>query len=185
MTGQICIFRDVTIERQLEAQIVQNANTDFLTGLYNRRYLYEYVQEHCIGKKLSLLSVDLDHFKNVNDTYGHHTGDEALMITSRLLQECFPNDLVVRMGGDEFLILRVGSCSVQELEQDAQTLLDKLYRTYAAAENLRMLSASVGITQSHDSQGDIDMLFRQSDIALYQAKENGRGRYWVYDKGEG
>ena len=107
------------------------------------------------------------------------------MITSRLLQECFPNDLVVRMGGDEFLILRVGSCSVQELEQDAQTLLDKLYRTYAAAENLRMLSASVGITQSHDSQGDIDMLFRQSDIALYQAKENGRGRYWVYDKGEG
>ncbi|MDE5803362.1 MAG: diguanylate cyclase [Lachnospiraceae bacterium] len=185
VTGQICIFRDVTIERQLEAQIVQNANTDFLTGLYNRRYLYEYVQEHCIGKKLSLLSVDLDHFKDVNDTYGHHTGDEALMITSRLLQECFPNDLVVRMGGDEFLILRIGSCSIQELEQDAQTLLDKLYSTYAASENLRMLSASVGITQSHDSQGDIDMLLRQSDIALYQAKENGRGRYWVYDKGEG
>lgn len=185
VTGQICIFRDVTIERQLEAKIVQNANTDFLTGLYNRRYLYEYIQAHCTGKRLSLLSVDLDHFKDVNDTYGHQIGDEALVITSRLLQECFPDDLVVRMGGDEFLILRVGNCSIQELEQNAQIMLDKLCSTYAAAENLRILSASVGITQSHDSQEDIDVLLQQSDIALYQAKQNGRGRYWVYDKGEG
>lgn len=185
VTGQICIFRDVTIERQLEAKIVQNANTDFLTGLYNRRYLYEYVQEHCTGKRLSLLSVDLDHFKDVNDTYGHQIGDEALVITARLLHECFPDDLVVRMGGDEFLILRIGNCSIQELEQNAQIMLEKLCSTYAAAENLRILSASVGITQSHDSQEDIDVLLQQSDIALYQAKQNGRGCCWVYDKGEG
>ena len=183
VTGHICIFRDVTIERQLEAKIVQNANTDFLTGLYNRRYFYEYVKEHCTGKRLSLLSVDLDRFKDINDTYGHQTGDGALMITSRLLQECFPNDLVVRMGGDEFLILRVGNCSVQELEQSAQMMLDKLCSTYAATENLHILSASVGITQSHDSNEDIDILLQQSDIALYQAKQNGRGRYWLYDKG--
>ena len=62
-------------------------------------------------------------------------------------------------------------------------MLDKLCSTYAATENLHILSASVGITQSHDSNEDIDILLQQSDIALYQAKQNGRGRYWLYDKG--
>lgn len=180
VVGQVCIFRDVTVERQLEAKIIQSANTDFLTGLYNRRSLYQHLRQHCQGQNINLFYVDLDHFKSVNDLYGHKVGDEALVLTAQLLRESFPQDFVARMGGDEFLIVKVGDVAIEELEREARALLQRLRDAYAARPDLSRLSASIGITRSEDAAWDTEDLIRHSDAALYRAKGSGRDRFCVY-----
>lgn len=180
--GKICIYRDVTLERQLEEQILRNSNTDFMTGLYNRRSLYQYLHNNSSGKKVSLLYVDLDYFKRVNDTYGHKVGDEALILTAKLLRESFKNDFIARIGGDEFLVVKLGHCEREELERGAQDLIERMKENFGAIEPLSILSASVGIVQSEDFNVDIDLLIQQSDTALYKAKEMGRSRFCVYDR---
>lgn len=98
----LCIYRDMTEEYLLEQQLSNNSNTDYLTGLYNRRYFYEYYTDLRKYQQVSILYVDLDHFKAVNDTYGHQVGDEALRISAEVLKKMFPNDLIARLGGDDF-----------------------------------------------------------------------------------
>lgn len=181
VVGKLSIFRDVTMERQLEEQILRNSNTDFLTGLYNRRSLYQFVHNNRNGKVVSLLYVDLDHFKHVNDTYGHKVGDEALILAANVLKECFENEFIARIGGDEFLIVRIGEYDLEKLQLNAQRFLDRLHEAFRTTEHMGILSASIGIVQSKDPQADIDLLIQQSDWALYKAKENGRARYWVYE----
>lgn len=180
--GKLCIYRDVTMERELEARILLNSNTDFMTGLYNRRCLYQYVYNNCRDQTVSMLYVDLDRFKAVNDTYGHKVGDEALILTAKLLRECFPEDFVARIGGDEFLIVKCGYQDISALEQAARLLLERLRASYAATEHLSELSASIGIAQNTAQEFDIDLLIQQSDTALYQAKQSGRARYCVFQK---
>ncbi|MCM1382621.1 MAG: diguanylate cyclase, partial [Muribaculaceae bacterium] len=103
--GSLNIFRDVTLERAYENQTLQNANTDFMTGLNNRRSLFSYLETVKSEPQLSLITIDLDNFKAVNDTYGHQIGDEALTETSAILKKCFPDDFIARLGGDEFLVV--------------------------------------------------------------------------------
>ena len=180
VTGKICIFRDVTLERKLEAQIIQNSNVDFMTKLYNRRYLDKYISKIDIGSNLSLLSIDLDHFKEVNDTYGHKMGDKALIMTSNILNECFAKDLVVRMGGDEFLVVKTGTYTIEQLSKEAQSLLDTLTTHFQEKIEFNKVSASVGIAQGILDENGIDTLLQQSDAALYKAKEQGRACYYIY-----
>ena len=101
-TGQMRIYRDVTEARRLEERAVMNARTDYLTGLYNRRYFYEYLEERDRAEPLSLVTLDLDDFKDINDQYGHAVGDEALLKVGTLLRKTFPEGLAIRWGGDEF-----------------------------------------------------------------------------------
>lgn len=180
VVGQVCIFRDVTLVRQMEAQISQHANTDFMTGLNNRRALYLHLHQNCMGKPIGLFYLDLDHFKSINDIYGHDAGDEALILTARLLEENCPNDFIARMGGDEFLIVKRGSIPMEELERQAQDLLQHLRAAYQARPNFAKLSASVGIARCESLSGDVEDLIRHSDTALYQAKEGGRAQYRVF-----
>lgn len=180
VVGKLSIFRDVTMERQLEEQILRNSNTDFLTGLYNRRSLYQYLHNNRNGRLLNLLYVDLDYFKHVNDTYGHKVGDDALILTAKVLRECFKNEFIARIGGDEFLIVQLGEAQREALESKAQQLLDQLSDVFGSTENMDSLSASIGIVQNGAQDKDIDLLIQQSDAALYQAKESGRGRYCIY-----
>lgn len=178
--GRLCIYRDITKERELENQIIRSSNTDFLTDLNNRRYFYQYIRENRGNRSLSLLYADLDHFKKVNDTYGHKAGDAALIVTARLLQECFPSDFIARIGGDEFLVAKLGDCRREELEQQASHLLERMQQAFSSSEYLTFLSASVGIACTDDPAMDIDELLRQSDTALYEAKVKGRSRYCFY-----
>ena len=143
VVGKLSIFRDVTMERQLEEQILRNSNTDFLTGLYNRRSLYQYLHNNRNGRLLNLLYVDLDYFKHVNDTYGHKVGDDALILTAKVLRECFKNEFIARIGGDEFLIVQLGEAQREALESKAQQLLDQLSAAFGSTENMDTLSASV------------------------------------------
>lgn len=181
VVGQVCMFRDVTVERQMEAQIIENANTDFMTGLNNRRSLYVHLRDHCQGQKISLFYLDLDHFKSINDLYGHNVGDEALILTAQILKEQCAKDFVARMGGDEFLIVKMGEDSMEDLEKEAQALLQRLLDAYHARPNLSALSASIGIAHSEDAN-DFERLIRQSDAALYRAKEDGRARCRAYEQ---
>lgn len=183
VVGKLCIFRDVTVERNLEKQILHSSNTDFLTGLYNRRYFYQYINHNRGDRAVSLLYIDLDWFKAVNDTYGHKVGDAVLTGTARMLVESFPDDFVARLGGDEFLVARLGECSMEQLEKEAGEFLDKLNARFQASREMQSLSASIGIAQGKDGDMDIDLLIQHSDQALYQAKKEGRSRYCVYREG--
>lgn len=177
VVGKLCIFRDVTVERSLEKQILHSSNTDFLTGLYNRRCFYKYINNNREDRTVSLLYIDLDSFKAINDSYGHKVGDAVLIHTARILSESFREDFVARFGGDEFLVVRLGDCPICQLEQEADNFLKEIRNEFRAAGQVLTLSASVGIAQTSDAGMDIDLLLQRSDQALYRAKKGGRNRY--------
>jgi diguanylate cyclase (GGDEF)-like protein len=180
--GSIRFIRDVTIQHNFEQQNIRYANTDFLTGLNNRRSLFDYLTGLGENSKISMIMMDLDHFKSVNDTYGHAAGDEALKITSQTLSECFSDGFIARLGGDEFLAALIGEHDLQEIEQRTQNLLDTLLANYATKEEFHALSASAGIVQECLPVCDIksiENMIKRSDNALYTAKESGRARYCV------
>jgi diguanylate cyclase (GGDEF)-like protein/PAS domain S-box-containing protein len=180
--GNIQLIRDVTIQYNFEQQNLKYANTDFLTGLNNRRSLFDYLNGLGKNSKISLITIDLDKFKSVNDTYGHAAGDEALELTSRVLEACFPDGFIARLGGDEFLVALVGEYDLQQVEQRTQQLLDTLHERYSMQEEFQALSASAGIVQERLSVCDIrsiENLMKRSDDALYTAKASGKARYCV------
>lgn len=182
VVGKLCIFRDVTVERDLERQIRHSSNTDFLTGLYNRRCFYQYIHNNRDNKTVSLMYIDLDRFKEVNDTRGHKVGDAVLISTAKILMEFFPDDFVARLGGDEFLMVRLGECSISQLEQEAERLIQKIRDNFCGKQEAGGLSASIGIAQSADPEMEIDLLLQRSDQALYQAKKEGKSCYRVYQE---
>lgn len=180
--GELCIYRDTTEEFLLEQQLSNNSNTDFLTGLYNRRYFYEYYSNRSNFEQISILYVDLDCFKAINDTYGHQIGDEALKISSKVLQELFPNDLIARLGGDEFLVSKTEVIDEQQLIEQGNNLILLLKQSFEKIIYYRNLSASVGISYTHDKQKKIDDLIKESDTALYKAKQTGKSKCCIYKK---
>jgi diguanylate cyclase (GGDEF)-like protein/PAS domain S-box-containing protein len=180
--ASIQLIRDVTMQYQFEQQNIRYANTDFLTGLNNRRSLFDYMNKLGRNTMISLIMLDLDKFKSVNDTYGHAAGDEALKITAYVLTECFTDGFIARLGGDEFLVALVGDRDSDELEQRTQHLLDTLLARYKVKEDFHLLSASAGIAQERLPVCDmrsIENLLKRSDDALYTAKQTGRARYCV------
>jgi diguanylate cyclase (GGDEF)-like protein/PAS domain S-box-containing protein len=179
--GGICIFRDVTIERHFERQTIESANTDFLTGLDNRRSLSARLDELKQSELLTVITFDLDNFKDVNDTYGHHVGDEALVLTARTLRSSFPGDLVVRLGGDEFLVAECDGTPVSGIKQRVEHVLANLARAFRGHEMFSGLSISAGIASATKGNGfDFEALMRQSDSALYSAKNNGKNCVCLY-----
>lgn len=178
--GHLCICRDVTVERRLEQQILRNSNIDFLTGVYNRRYFYDYIGKHRGTQRISLIYMDLDLFKRVNDTYGHQVGDEALARTAHLLEVCFPEGFITRLGGDEFLVTLLGDWSLDTLIAWTERFQHHMAESFRSSPQLRGLSASIGIAQTDDAAVGIDTLIQQSDQALYIAKQSGRAQCCVY-----
>lgn len=167
--GTVGVAMDVTQERIYEQMILNNANTDFLTGLYNRRYVYQFMEQQ--GKNpLTVFYLDLDNFKTVNDQYGHQEGDRALLLTTELLQKCMPDDMIARIGGDEFIVIKVGEYSKQNVEETRLWLQEQLDSAFAADDHLNKISASIGT--SHSDQGAIamDALIGEADDLMYQEK---------------
>lgn len=177
---ELCAFRDVTQDRENEEKLRDAAYKDSMTALYNRRYLYQFISEQSEGMLLNLFAIDLDHFKSINDTYGHEAGDEAIILTANTLKEYFSEDTVIRTGGDEFLVVKTGDYSMSDLKKQAKVLLDTLAERFGSDYKFKELSASVGITQGI-LDGNIDELINHSDQALYDAKNSGRNCYCVYD----
>ena len=173
--GTVGIAIDVTQERLYHQMMIKNANTDFLTGLYNRRYLYEYV-EKAQENSMALFLIDLDHFKSINDIYGHQEGDRALVLTADTLQANIKmqDSLIVRAGGDEFVVLMFGARTPEEVEQMRQTIKTKLDAEYAKDERLKKISASVGSAYSQTGKENFDVLVGEADAMMYREKEKNR-----------
>jgi diguanylate cyclase (GGDEF)-like protein len=155
------------------------ANRDFLTGLYNRRYffgegesLYNLAVE--IKGLVTVAMIDIDHFKKVNDTYGHEVGDEMLVFFSNQLSEYFSDELVARIGGEEFALLftQLDKSKVFErLDTFRQAIADSVIQTHDLS-----LSMSVSIGMHDLLEGNLDGMLKIADEKLYDAKENGRNK---------
>ena len=180
--GNVKVFRDITNERTLARQAVHNANTDFLTGLNNRRSLFIYLESIKNSKQLTFITVDLDNFKAVNDLYGHQAGDEALKVTSDVLTEIFHDDFAARLGGDEFFAVSNRELSDEEIEKLSSDLLDMLCSNFVEREEMKKMSASIGVAVERFDVGEthnIDALIQKSDKALYEAKNSGKAQYKI------
>jgi len=175
------VLEDVDDRKRAQAEVAYLALHDPLTGLPNRSLLQKPITTPG-GTAGALLYLDLDRFKQVNDTLGHATGDALLRAVAERLRELLRDtDLVVRMGGDEFCIVQNAS-SAQAAAGLAQRVIDRLSADYEIEGQRVSIGVSVGIallTQPSDTQ-DPDSLLRKADMALYQAKQQGRGRYAFY-----
>ncbi len=173
--GTVGIAVDVTQERLYEQMIIKNANTDFLTGLYNRRYVYEYI-EHIQEGHITVFCIDLNKFKSINDVYGHQEGDRVLVLTAKVLQKCMKGSLIARTGGDEFLIVMEGEHTEQEIEDTRKMIEQQIDKAYAEEENFKDISASVGAAHSNRGKELFDMLVGEADAFMYREKEQKKSK---------
>lgn len=186
--------KDMTRQKVLESQLkhsVQTLNklalTDELTQLANRRSFVQSVEQdinRCTTDccAITLLALDLDHFKNINDVYGHCAGDEALKHTARLLRGAIrQHDIVGRLGGEEFAIY-LGATEVDMAIMVAERIRNIIASTPFSYEGQKItFTASIGVT-TKSCQISFNALYTEADDALYQAKSNGRNRVEVYAK---
>ncbi|GAP33786.1 putative bifunctional diguanylate cyclase/phosphodiesterase [Piscinibacter sakaiensis] len=181
-TLRVGVMVDISERKQAEALIWQQANFDALTGLPNRRMLRDRLEQairQCRrdGSRLAVLFVDLDHFKQVNDTVGHAKGDLLLVEAARRIVGCVREvDTVARFGGDEFTVVLGGLRDTLRAGEIAQHIVQALGQAYDLAGETAFVSASVGITLHPDDAHDIEDLLKYADQALYVAKDAGRNR---------
>lgn len=176
----------LALERfEAKKRIEMLANVDALTGLANRRQLLDaldalLVEARTLEQPLAVLFLDIDHFKDVNDTLGHSTGDQLLVeMARRLKAQLRTGDVVGRTGGDEFLIL-VHDCTAEEAARIARRLLEYVAAPITAQALHLTMSASVGIALYPDHGADAETLLKHADTAVHEAKRKGRGKFHFF-----
>ena len=183
VTHFVAIHEDITAKVEAEDRIYHLARHDFLTDLPNRYSLTERLEHETRmaarhNRPLAVLMLDLDHFKGVNDSFGHTTGDELLVETARRLAETVREvDLLARLGGDEFAVVQTelaGPASAAEL---AARLIAALAPPFELRKQKVYTGVSIGIAVSPPAEPDPEELLKQADLALYRAKEDGRNGY--------
>ena len=185
--GGVTIHMDVTEKRNSEKQIAFLAHHDALTGLANRVQLREHIEKSLKhaerGERFSVLCLDLDHFKDVNDTLGHSIGDALLCAVSRRLRELVrDSDLVSRTGGDEFSIVQSGTePPMAAAAALAARVVEALSIPFDLGDHHVVIGASVGIAIAPDDGNDADQLLKNADMALYRAKSDGRGGFHFFE----
>lgn len=174
---------------KVHEQLEQQATTDELTGFYNRRFLYNiypklWSDANRQRKTLGIILADIDHFKMVNDTHGHLTGDEILKQFAGIINQCSRvSDFLIRMGGEEFLILT--SEGIESAQVLAEKIRSRLEQTSMQTSNGEIrITCSFGIAQTEISDGkdSLSAVLRRADLALYRAKDSGRNRVATWDE---
>jgi diguanylate cyclase (GGDEF)-like protein len=171
----------------LRQRLGEQALRDPLTGLHNRRYFTDVMSRKMTsagrqGDTAVVLLVDLDGFKQVNDTRGHPVGDGLLRDVAARLRNCVaPNDTVIRLGGDEFAIVRLGRPQRRDVTALARIIVNELSETYEVDDYHLRISASVGVAMPPDGGEDLNDLLRSADIALYFVKAEGGSAYQLFD----
>lgn len=186
LVGGVLVFQDVT-ERQEAAELIRYmANHDSLTNLPNRNYFRRRLPQAIslakrYGRILCLLFIDLDRFKPINDRFGHGVGDIVLMqVADRLRTVLRTSDSVCRLGGDEFVILLESTEAVEGATLVAQKVIESLNEPIEAGDHICFIGASIGISVfPHDCE-DAETMLRHADIAMYEAKKNGRNCWQLY-----
>ncbi len=180
---RVSLFHDITQKKMSEELIWKQANFDPQTGLPNRRMFHDRLDQelkkaHRTGLPIVLMFIDLDRFKEVNDTLGHDMGDLLLQEAARRLTGCVRDtDTVARMGGDEFMVILGEFNDPDGVERVAQTILRSLGEPFQLGDDLAYLSASIGITVYPEDASSVDALLKNADQAMYAAKARGRNRY--------
>ena len=177
------VSQDITEKKRSEEMIWQQANFDPLTGLPNRRMFqdrleHEIKKSHRDGSPLALMFIDLDKFKEVNDTLGHDKGDILLTEAAQRIAGCVrESDTVARLGGDEFTVILSELDDPSSIERIAQAIINALVAPFHLGEETAFVSASIGITLYPDDATNLEMLMSNADQAMYASKSAGRNRF--------
>ena len=170
------IARDISERKRSDAEILHQAAHDSLTGLFNRAAVMPYLQHACAcfrrdaSQIFALLFLDLDHFKPINDNYGHHCGDELLrLVAARLRQCCRDSDIVARLGGDEFIILTIGQSASQAQELKLR-LQAAMQAPFEIAEQRLHVGTSIGIAIPGTTEPEMAKLLEEADRQMYLDK---------------
>jgi len=181
LVGILGVGHDITKRKQAESEIQNYANYDQLTHLPNRRLFHDRL-EHEIKKAqrdschIALLFIDLDRFKEVNDTLGHKVGDELLVEAAARIKLCVRDyDTVARLGGDEFTVILSELQTISGIGRIAQDIIDQLTRSFILNDREVYISASIGIAIYPDDASNVTDLIKQADQTMYAAKNDGRG----------
>ena len=186
--GWVTTYLDVSARHKAEAKVAHMAQHDALTELPNRRHLREHLQHQLHHLRatggFAVLCLDLDAFKGVNDTLGHPIGDRLLQaVAIRLRDTVRADDMVARLGGDEFAIIQIGMEQSDEVGALASRLIDVVSAPYNVDGHQVVVGLSVGIAMAPTDGSDADVLIKNADMALYRAKEEGRGTFRFFETG--
>lgn len=182
----LAIFGDISERKEAEERIHKLAHYDVLTGLPNRVLFNDRLDQAIIhalrsNAKVALLFLDLDHFKQINDTLGHGAGDQLLQVAAQRLLTCVRDqDTVSRQGGDEFVAVLPGA-DEEGAYTVAEKMLQSIIQPYKIEGHDLQISCSIGIAVFPDHAQDADTLIKYADVAMYQAKEGGRNRHLIFD----
>jgi diguanylate cyclase (GGDEF)-like protein/PAS domain S-box-containing protein len=183
VTGAVTVVRDVTAARAMALQLTHSALHDVLTGLPNRTLLNDRVDQAIAlasrhRQKFAVLFLDLDGFKYINDSLGHPIGDKLLQSIGNRLMDCVrASDTISRQGGDEFVVLLTDMNRSDEAAAMARRMLEAVAETHFIGRHSLHITASIGLSIYPDDGLDAETLIKNSDTAMYQAKENGRQTY--------
>ncbi|QFY41770.1 EAL domain-containing protein [Candidatus Methylospira mobilis] len=183
---RVALFSDITEQKRFLSMIQFQANFDELTQLPNRRLFMDRL-EHTVKKgqrinrRVGVMYIDLDHFKEVNDTLGHHQGDLLLVEAARRIKNCVrESDTVARLGGDEFTVILDDLHEISNMDRVAQNILDSLSQPFQLDKDEAYVSASIGITLCPDDARSVEDLLKCADQAMYAAKDGGRNSYRTF-----
>ena len=183
----VCISRDITEQALAEEKIWHNAHHDLLTGLPNRRLFMDRLEQEVkhayrSGLSLSVLFMDLDGFKEINDSLGHEAGDRLLSEVAERLRNCIrADDTIARMGGDEFTVILTGAKQRKAVELVAQAIIDALAIPFDIGQQPVQISASIGITVYPQDASSPVALLEAADRAMYKANKSASNRMCFYD----
>ncbi|WP_020485156.1 sensor domain-containing protein [Methylomonas sp. MK1] len=183
---RVAMASDITEQRRAEELIHQQANIDPLTGLANRRMFLDRLRRainksHREHQKLALMFMDLDHFKDINDTLGHDVGDRLLKETTQRLTSCIRDtDTLARPGGDEFTLIMSELHEMNSIDRVAQAMLRTMTAPFQLNNERCYVSVSIGIALYPDDAETMEELLKKADQAMYAAKELGRSRFCYF-----
>jgi len=186
ITAVTVISKDITKLKQAEEQLAHMATYDPLTGLPNRqafndRLSLELSHAHRDQQKLAVMMLDLDHFKDINDTLGHSVGDQLLKaVGNRLTTLQRKSDTIARLGGDEFMLILPQIAQTNVAEKISQKLLEAVREPFVIDDNELHVTTSIGVVVYPEDAEDIETLVKNADIAMYRAKNKGRDNYQRY-----
>ena len=181
--GRVVVWHDVTERKRLERELEHRATHDILTGLPNRAMFRDELRRARAraerdGSELAVMLLDLDHFKEANDTHGHAVGDDLLVEVARRLDAAVrAGDFVARLGGDEFAILAAWPAGTSKVERLAHRILRRLAEPVHLGGGVLRPSGSIGFALYPADPGGADLLLERADQALYRAKHSGRGTW--------